>query len=87
MIDWSKFQEGCYYKIQVACSSEGEYSDEISKPFLCQFHRVIGDFEDAEGNVSQHPIEWFENVKDNSHYSCDVVSAKLCLNQKEKAKT
>lgn len=78
-MNWTKFKDGELYRIVVACSSEGEYSDEVSEPFLAKFHRVIGDFEDEKGNVSHHPIEWFESLVFHYHYSCDIVSAKKVI--------
>jgi len=77
---YSKLQDGAFYTIRVNCICEGEWLNEISEPFLTQFHRVMGNFVDAEGNTSQSPIEWFEDVRLHAHYSCGVLSAKLATN-------
>jgi hypothetical protein len=76
MSDFSKLEDGTKYLIRVNCVCEDEWLDEVSKPFLATFRRVMGKFSDGKGNVSESPIEWFESVKNHSHYSCTVISVK-----------
>jgi hypothetical protein len=74
-------KDGEYYFISISCSGpEGEGSNEVNTNILAQFHRVIGDFVDVEGNTSQSPIEWFETVTMHEHlYSpYKIKSATFC---------
>ncbi len=75
-MDFSKLEDGINYIIRVNCICDGEWLDEVSRPFTATFHRRIASFEDANGNISQSPLEWFEDVKDHSHYSSSVISVK-----------
>jgi len=73
MDNFEKLNDGDYAFVAVACSFEGEYDGESTHNILCEFHRVMGDFVDAEGHVSQSPIEWFVDVTTHEHFS-DVLS-------------
>jgi hypothetical protein len=76
MKDWKDLKDGEYYFISIACSFEGEYSNEATINILTQFHRVMQDFVDAEGHVSQSPTEWFVDVFNYEHFSGDVFKVR-----------